>query len=112
MNKFYQKIRKSNDYSKILENFISLSLIRVADFILPLIALPYIISVIGVDKFGLIAFVTSVVTYFLNITQYGFSLSAVRDLSINQNNPNKTEDIFNSVFTTKLYLFLFSLDTK
>lgn len=108
MNKFYQKIRKSNDYSKILENFISLSLIRVADFILPLIALPYIISVIGVDKFGLIAFVTSVVTYFLNITQYGFSLSAVRDLSINQNNPKKTEDIFNSVFTTKLYLFIFS----
>ena len=46
--------------------FISLSLIRVADFILPLIVLPYIISVIGVDKFGLIAFVTSFVTYFLN----------------------------------------------
>ena len=108
MNKFYQKIRKSNDYSNILENFISLSLIRVADFILPLIALPYIISIIGVNKFGLIAFVTSVVTYFLNITQYGFSLSAVRDLSINQNNPKKIEDIFNSVFTTKLYLFIFS----
>ena len=109
MNKFYQKIIKSKDHSKIIESFISLSLLRVADFILPLIVLPYIIGVIGVDKFGLIAFATSVVTYFLNITQYGFSLSAVRDLSINQDNPKKTEEIFNSVFTTKLYLFIFSL---
>lgn len=108
MHKFYQKFKNSSDYSKIFESFISLSLIRLADFILPLIALPYIIGVIGVDKFGLISFVTSFVTYFLNITQYGFSLSAVRDLSINQNNPKKIEDIFNSVFTTKLYLFIFS----
>ena len=107
--KLFKKIAASKEHSKILENFLSLSFIRIADFILPIIVLPYLISVIGVEKFGLIAFVTSIVTYFLNLTQYGFSLSAVRDLSINQDDSEKMENIFNSVLNTKVYLFILSL---
>ena len=90
-------ILKNGDGKKIIENFLSLSLIRIADFILPLIVLPYLITVLGVEKFGLTAFAAALVNYFLNITQYGFSLSAVRDLSKNQDNPQKLEEIFNSV---------------
>ena len=98
----------SSDGKKIVENFLSLSLIRVADFLLPLIVLPYLISVLGVEKFGLTAFAAALVNYFLNITQYGFSLSAVRDLSKNQNNPKKLEEIYNSVINTKFLLLVIS----
>lgn len=108
INSIYRKILSSENYSKILESILSLSVIRVADLILPLVVLPYIIRVIGVERYGTIAFITSVVTYFLNVTQYGFSLSAVRDLSKNQSNRRKLEDIFNAVLTTKMYLFLIS----
>jgi len=101
-------ILKNRDGKKIIENFLSLSLIRVADFILPLIVLPYLITVLGVEKFGLIAFAAALVNYFLNITQYGFSLSAVRDLSKNQDNPQKLEEIFNSVLSTKFFLLIIS----
>jgi PST family polysaccharide transporter len=103
-----KRLVNSPDKRKILENFFSLSFIRVADFILPLIVLPYLIEVIGVEKFGLTAFAASLVNYFLNVTQYGFSLSAVRDLSKNQENPYKIEEIYNSVMNTKLVLLLVS----
>lgn len=109
MNKIKNIIAKfinNGDKRKIVENFLSLSFIRVADFILPLIVLPYLIGVLGVEKFGLTAFAASLVNYFLNVTQYGFSLSAVRDLSKNQGNQKKTEEIFNSVINTKLVLLV------
>ena len=71
LKKIVHKIRgilKNGDGRKIIENFLSLSLIRVADFILPLIVLPYLITVLGVEKFGLTAFAAALVNYFLNIT--------------------------------------------
>ena len=103
-----KRVFNSSDGKKIVENFLSLSLIRVADFLLPLIVLPYLINVLGVEKFGLTAFAAALVNYFLNITQYGFSLSAVRDLSKNQNNPKKLEEIYNSVIITKFLLLVIS----
>lgn len=98
----------NGDKRKIIENFLSLSVIRVADFILPLIVLPYLIKTLGVEKFGLTAFAASLVNYFLNITQYGFSLSAVRELSKNQESNNNIEKIFNNVMNTKLFLLILS----
>ncbi|WP_460217908.1 oligosaccharide flippase family protein [Psychroserpens sp. MEBiC05023] len=109
--KVIEKIKvifNNNDNKKIIENFLSLSVIRVADFLLPIIVLPYLINVLGVEKFGLTAFAAALVNYFLNISQYGFSLSAVRELSINQDNPEKLEEIYNSVMTTKLWLLVWS----
>ena len=106
-NKINEKIN-SNDKRKIIENFLSLSFIRAADFLLPLIVLPYLISTLGIEKFGLTAFAAALVNYFLNITQYGFSLSAVRDLSRNQESHKMIEDIFNVVISTKFILLLMS----
>ena len=106
-NKINEKIN-SNDKRKIIENFLSLSFIRAADFLLPLIVLPYLISTLGIEKFGLTAFAAALVNYFLNITQYGFSLSAVRSLSRNQENHKMIEDIFNVVISTKFILLLVS----
>jgi len=111
LDKIRNKIKvffNNSDGKKIIENFLSLSLIRVADFLLPLIVLPYLITVLGVEKFGLTAFAAALVNYFLNITQYGFSLSAVRDLSKNQDNPQRLEEIYNSVINTKFFLLILS----
>ncbi|WP_296385183.1 oligosaccharide flippase family protein, partial [Winogradskyella sp.] len=77
-------------------------------FLLPLIVLPYLICVLGVEKFGLTAFAAALVNYFLNITQFGFSLSAVRDLSKNQDNPQRLEEIYNAVINTKFFLLILS----
>lgn len=102
------EIKNSDDNKKITENFLSLSFLRVAGFILPLIVLPYLILVLGVEKFGLTAFAASLVNYFINITQYGFELSAVRDLSKNQDSNERIEKIYNSVFNTQFLLCIVS----
>lgn len=93
------------DKKKLLTNFCSLSLVEVANYLFPLLTLPYLVRVLGPDKFGLIAFVQAFVQYFVLFTDYGFNLSATRNISIKRNNPREISEIFSSVLVIKM-LFL------
>ena len=61
-----------------------------------------------VEKFGFLSFVTSIITYFLVFTDYGFNLTATRLVSINRSNNDKVSEIFSSVITLKMALFFAS----
>ena len=88
----------------VFKNFLSLTTLQGVNYLLPLAVLPYLIRVIGIGKFGLIAFAQSLIQYFLIITDYGFSLSATRKISISKDSPEQTSAIFSSVMTVKLLL--------
>ncbi|MDD5120345.1 MAG: flippase [Candidatus Omnitrophica bacterium] len=86
----------------VFGNFISLTSLQSINYILPLVVLPYLIRIIGMEKFGLIAFAQSLVQYFLIVTDYGFSLSATRTISLIGEHKQKTNELFSSVMTVKL----------
>ena len=96
----------SNDKRVIFNNILSLGTIKSFDLIIPLLVIPLLINRVGVDNYGKYAFAYSLIFYFLNITQYGFTLSAVRDISQNKDNKEKLNSIFNEVFSTALFLTL------
>ena len=83
LNKIRQKFQ-SEDRKRLLENFLSLSVLQGANYILPLITLPYLVRVLGPEKFGLIAFAQSFIQCFVILSNYGFNLSATREISINR----------------------------
>lgn len=86
----------------VLGNFISLTTLQGISYILPLVVLPYLIRVIGMEKFGLIAFASSFVQYFMILTDYGFSLSATKTISLIGEHKQKLNEVFSSVMTVKL----------
>lgn len=88
----------------IIKNFIYLVLIQVAYYIFPLISLPYLVRILGPEKYGLVAFAQSFIGYFILITNYGFDLSATREVSINRAHKEKLSEIFSSVIYTKALL--------
>ncbi|HTY44852.1 MAG TPA: flippase [Patescibacteria group bacterium] len=88
----------------VFKNFISLSSLQGINYLLPILVLPYLIRIIGPEKFGLIAFAQAFVQYFMIMTDYGFSLSATRQIAICRANQKKVCSIFSSVMTVKIIL--------
>jgi polysaccharide transporter, PST family len=101
-----KRILQNETYKRIITNILSLFSLQGFTYILPLITFPYLTRVLGPEKYGLIAFATAFVAYFGMITEYGFGLSASREISINRNNGDQVSKIFSSVIFTKLLIMI------
>lgn len=98
-------LHKTKDGKAILENFFSLSALQMATILLPLITLPYVLRVLGYEKYGLIVLAASLIGYFQSLVDYSFNVTAVRDVATHRNNPKKLSVIYSRVMTVKM-LFL------
>lgn len=97
-----------NNYRNLIENTGYLSIIEVVKLILPFIALPYLIRTIGADNYGMVVFVQTIISYFSILINFGLDISAIRDVSINRNNPRKLAHIVSSVLLIKVIILIFS----
>ena len=102
------EIINKEDFKTILNNFFSLTLLKVLTYILPLITFPYLIRVLGVEKFGLIMFAQATMYYFEIVVDFGFNLSATREVALNAEKKNKLNEIISAVFSIKFVLLIIS----
>ena len=72
------KIKGRADTKRLVENFFSLSVLNVINFIFPLILIPYLTRVLGVDGYGIYAFSFSILSYCMLFARYGFEFSATK----------------------------------
>lgn len=99
-----RRILKNSEYRRVLDNIVSLTGIQMVQYLLPLVTFPYLTRVLGPANFGKVAFAVAFITYFQLITDYGFNLSATREISINRDDPRKVSCIYSSVMVTKTIL--------
>jgi len=93
---------------RLLDNFLSLGALQIFSYVIPLVTLPYLSRVLGVEKFGVVFFALAFTTYFNILIDFGFGMSATREIAINRHNNKSISNIFNSVITIKMLLVLLS----
>jgi len=103
---FLKKLFLSPNKKVLAENFLSLSFLQVANYILPLVTLPYLVRVLGPATYGVVIFVTIIIEYCIIFSDYGFNFSASRKISVFRDDMKKIGDVFNNVFFVKLFLML------
>lgn len=109
MKDILNKYKNSKELRVIVENFFSLSFLQVAIYIFPLITVPYLARVLGVEKFGDIAFAAAIIMFLYTFTDWGFNYTATRDIAKNRNNINKISEIFSAVLWARVVLMIVSL---
>ena len=103
MSKFNSVVKH---YRHLIENFLSLSILNGLNFILPLITLPYLVRILGPDKYGAVSFATVIVQYIVLISNYGFQYSATSQISQKRTDLKKITEIFNAVIFIRISLAL------
>jgi len=108
MIKKIKSLSKNKDVKKLSINFLSLFSVQGLNILLPLLTLPYLFRILGAEKFGIIAFAFSMITFFRVFVDYGFQLYATREISQNIDNKDKTTEIFNTILSAKIILLIIS----
>ena len=99
---------KNKDIKVLIENFAWLSILQIASYVFPFITLPYLSRVIGVEKFGEIAFANAIMAYLTVIIDWGFLFSAVRDIAKVRDNKEEVSNIYSTIMWSRLILLLVS----
>lgn len=76
------------------------------NYLIPLITVPYLVRVLGLDGFGKYSIILAVIQYLVILTDYGFSLSASRQISLNIGNKKVISQIFCAIICCKIVISL------
>ena len=67
------------------------------NYLVPLAVLPYLLRILGVEHYGLIAFAQAFAQYFIILTDYGFNLSATKRIALLRDDRRQVSIVFWSV---------------
>lgn len=91
--------------NKLVNNTVYLMLLQITSIVLPLLSIPYVLSIIGASNYGYLAVATAVVLMIEAVVDYGFQLPACKYVSQNRQDRRKLTLIWFQVTLTKLVLY-------
>lgn len=92
--------------SKLTSNILNQIVLYGFSHLIPFFLMPYLLSTIGIELYGLIYFALAFATYFQVVNEFGFDLSNVRHVVKNKDDNIKLSRIFSAIIHCKLYLII------
>ena len=93
----------------VIRNIVSLVGVQGANYIVPLITLPYLVRVLGPVGYGGLNFSLALIQYFVLFADYGFNLSVTKQISVMRDSKEKISELFWIVMFCKSVLAVFGL---
>ena len=92
--------------SLLLQNVAALYGVQIGRKLIPLVTIPYLARVLGIAGWGKIAFVTAVAEFVVIAIEFGFNLSATREIARHRNSPAKCGEVMSGVLGAQALLAL------
>lgn len=105
----YRNIFKQLRKNSVAKSFASLSFWQITNYLIPLIAMPYLIRIIGTEKFGVVSLIQAIQYYFIILVDYGFNTTGVKEISVSRHDKVSISIICSKILFSKLFLTLISL---
>jgi polysaccharide transporter, PST family len=93
----------------VVRNTLLLSVVQGSHYVLTLATMPYLTRVLGVEQFGLLGITTEILAILFAFTDWGFSLSVVREVARNRRDPVELRRILWDTTAARLMLTFVSL---
>lgn len=104
-NRFINLLKKST----LVHNILNLFVIEGINHLLPFLALPFLYRVLGASDYGVVASAYSFFMMINLVVDFGFNLSATREVSINRDNRAALNKIVSDTISSRLLLFILAL---
>jgi polysaccharide transporter, PST family len=101
-NKFLNRVLKH----PVAQNALSLFIVQIARYVLPLLTIPYLARVLEAEAWGLVIFAQASAQWLIVVLDYGFNLSATREIARYRDNPLHISEIVTSVIGAFCLLLL------
>ncbi|MEJ1239081.1 oligosaccharide flippase family protein [Chryseolinea sp. T2] len=95
--------------NSLIKNLVSLGSLQAVNFAIPIITAPYIIRTVGLAEYGSVNVALALVSFFSVISDYGFNLSAPRNISLYRNDREYLSRYVSKVLACKGLLLASSL---
>jgi O-antigen/teichoic acid export membrane protein len=97
-----------SDKKNLVKNILSLGVVQIANYVLPLVSIPIIVRIIGPGNYGIINYYNSFIAYFILLINYGFDYSGTRYIAIQKDDVSKRNLHFTKILYAKILLFIVS----
>ncbi len=93
-----------NDKKNLMNNTISLYIMNIVKLIFPLFTLPYLTRVLSTQTYGVVTYVKSLIVYVQLFLDFGFLLSATKNIVMAKGDKNKINSIIGNTLFEKVLL--------
>lgn len=100
MTRLWEALGRARQH-RVVRNAALMYVVQMTSYLFPLLILPFLARVLSQEKFGLIGFSQMFLYYFMILTDYGFNLTATREVAVKRDEPGRVSEIFSAVMVGK-----------
>lgn len=94
---------------RVIKNAAWMAVFQAANYIIPIILIPIVSRILGVESFGKVTYMQTIAQYATIFINFGFEYTSTRAIAVNRDNPEKLSSIFWGTIYAKLLLTVVTL---
>lgn len=96
--------KKTDPENKLLVNTVMLYIMTAAKYVLPVLITGFLTRRLGTERYGVLSYVRQVMVYFVTFFDFGFNLSATKEISLHKDDREFVQTVYSQVMTGRALL--------